>query len=71
MMGGIEEKWNRMRGQLTLRDLALDVTGKMLMALGFGALFAEVIGPRAWYFIIGGIALSVFVKFKYLKQLKP
>ncbi len=70
-MGSMSEAWNRVRGHLTLQDLMLDVTGKMLVALGLGALFGDFVRPRAWYFIIGGVLLSVVAKLKYMKHLKP
>lgn len=69
-MRSMSEVWNRVRGHMTLADLMLDVTGKMLMALGVGALFADVVRPRAWYLIVGGLLLSFAVKAKYAKFLK-
>ena len=61
-------RWNRIKAKVTLTDLALDVSGKILVALGAGALLATSFQPYAWGLIIVGIVLSATVKAKYWKS---
>lgn len=61
-------RWDRLKAELTMRDLALDVTGKMLVALGLGALWASVLRPSVWCLIGAGVLLSAVVKVKYWKR---
>ena len=62
------ERWNRIKTKLTLTDLLLDMSGKMLLTLGLGACLASYLAPYAWGLIIVGFGLSVAVKLKYWKQ---
>ena len=64
----LSDRWNRIRTELTLRDLALDVSGKALVALGFGALLAQYLEPYAAGLILAGLVLSATVKAKYWKR---
>jgi len=68
MSRSFSQRWNRLRSEITLQDLVLDVTGKVLVALGLGAIFAEHIKPYAGVTIFLGLALSVIVKAKYWKR---
>jgi len=67
-MGWLSNRWSRVRSELTLQDLLLDVGGKTLVALGLGALFASVLQPYAWALIGGGLVCSTIVKAKYWKR---
>ena len=51
-----------------MRDLLLDVSGKIMLALGIGALLARYLQPYAWLLLVVGIALSTTVKAKYWKR---
>lgn len=62
------QRWERVKSALTLRDLLLDVSGKMLLALGLGALWASTLRPRAWCLIGSGVLLSAIVKLKHWKR---
>ena len=64
----LTERWNRIRAEFALQDLAVDVMGKVLVGLGLGALFATALVPYAWWLIIGGLGCSVIVKAKYWKR---
>ena len=64
----LSRRWHRIRNELTLRDLLLDVTGKMLMGLGLGVLFAASLKPYAWCLIGTGLLASLLVKAKYWKK---
>ena len=46
----------------------LDVSGKVLLGLGAGAVLARYLKPCAWLLIVMGIALSATVKAKYWKR---
>ena len=61
-------RWEDVKTVLTMRDLVLDVTGKTLVALGCGALWASMIGPYIWCLIGSGVILSAVVKVKYWKR---
>ena len=67
-MGRLEDRWKRLRTQVTLQDLMLDVGGKTLAALGLGALLAPCLGRVAWLLIGLGVSLSLIVKAKYWKR---
>ena len=62
------ERWQRVKADLTLKDLLLDIAGKMLVGVGIGALYADAIRPYSWCFIGSGVILSVLVNTKYVKQ---
>lgn len=62
------ERYNRVIRELTLKDLLVDITGKVLVGLGLGALFAHYLRPYTWWLIIVGLVLSVSVKAKYWKR---
>ena len=62
------ERWSRVRTELTLRDLLLDVSGKVLVGLGLGAWLARYLQSSAWILVIVGIGLSATVKAKYWKR---
>ena len=62
------ERWQRVKADLTLKDVLLDAAGKILIGVGVGALYADAIRPYIWCFIGSGIILSVLVKAKYVKQ---
>ena len=62
------QRWNRIRTELTLQDLLLDVSGKALMALGLGACFAQYLARYACGLVIVGLVLSIMVKAKYWKR---
>ena len=68
MSRSLSDRWNRVRGEFALRDLALDVTGKVLVGLGIGAFLAASLAPHAWLLIIVGLGCSVIVKAKYWKR---
>ena len=61
-------RWDRIKANVTLRDLLVDVTGKLLVALGVGALLASWLAPYAAILILGGLALSALVKAKHWKR---
>ena len=62
------ERSHRVIRELTVRDLLVDITGKVLVGLGLGALFAHALRPYMWALIVVGLALSVSVKAKYWKR---
>jgi len=62
------ERWNRVRTELMLRDLLLDVSGKVLVGLGLGAWLARYLRSSAWILVIVGVGLSATVKAKYWKR---
>ena len=62
------DRWARIRGELTLTDLMLDVSGKMLLGFGLGVWLADAMRPYAWLFMVGGVALSALVKAKHWKR---
>jgi len=64
----LADRWNRIRGTFTLQDLTLDVTGKILVGLGLGALLAEPLRPYTWGLIGIGLGCSAIVKAKYWKK---
>ena len=64
----LSDRWNRLRTELTLNDLLVDVSGKFLLGLGLGALFVRYLQPYAWVLIGVGLGLSVTVKAKYWKR---
>jgi len=51
-----------------LRDLLLDVSGKVLVGLGLGAWLARYLRSSAWILVIVGVGLSATVKAKYWKR---
>ena len=59
------ERWHRIKAEVTLCDLLADVSGKVLVALGLGALLAPALLPFAWVLVLGGLGLSLFIKAKY------
>ena len=61
-------RWNRIKTDVTLQDLGQDVLGKVLVALGLGALFAQALLAYAGVLIAVGLLLSVVVKAKYWKR---
>ncbi len=70
MMTTLTERWNRVRTQLSLGDLALDVSGKMLAAFGLGLLAAAGGCPASsggWLMLVG-VLMSATVKAKYWKS---
>ena len=68
MAPSLTERWNRIRTEFALQDLAVDVVGKVLVGIGIGALLAASLVPYAWWLIIGGLGCSVIVKAKYWKR---
>ena len=62
------QRWQRVRGELTMTDLMLDVSGKVLAAVGFGAIFARHLASCAWGLIGFGLILSATIKAKYWKR---
>jgi F0F1-type ATP synthase assembly protein I len=62
------ERWAKVREELRLGDLCVDVLGKVLVGVGLGALWAQVIQPVAWGLIAVGAVLMVIVKAKYWKR---
>jgi len=68
MARSFSERWNTIRSEFTLQDLALDVTGKMLVGIGIGALLAAHIAPIAWAVIGVGLGCSAIVKAKHWKR---
>ena len=62
------DRWNRIKPELTLADLCLDVSGKFLFGIGLGAFLAPLLKSLAWAFIAVGVALSVAVKAKYWRR---
>ena len=68
MAPSLTERWNRIRTEFALRDLIVDVVGKVLVGLGIGVLLAASLAPYAWVFIVGGLSCSVIVKAKYWKR---
>ena len=64
----LTERWNRIRTEFALRDLVLDVVGKVLVGLGIGVLLAAALAPYAWILVVVGLGCSVFVKAKYWKR---
>lgn len=67
-MPTLNERWERIRPEVTLRDLALDVTGKLLFGIGVGALLASALQPVAWVLVALGLGLSLAVKSKHAKR---
>ena len=65
MSRSLTERWNRLRTELTLKDLSLDLIGKIVAALGIGALWHQYLHEAAWAMIGIGISLSLAVKRKY------
>ena len=65
MSRSLSERWHRLRSDVTLKDLCLDVLGKVTAALGVGALLHQYLHDAAWAMIGIGIALSLTVKRKY------
>ena len=51
-----------------MTDLMLDVSGKVLAAVGFGAIFARHLASCAWGLIGFGLILSATIKAKYWKR---
>ena len=68
MAGSWSERWQRVKAKLTLKDLLLDIAGKMLVGVGIGALCADTLRPYVWCFIGTGVILSAVVKRKYWNQ---
>lgn len=68
MARSLESRWNRIKNEVTLADLSLDVIGKVLVGLGLGALLAERLAPSAWWLVGAGLAMSLVVKAKYWKR---
>ena len=62
------DRWQRIRGDFTLKDLLVDATGKGLVGMGLGVLFADALRPYAWCAIGTGIILSALVKAKHWKR---
>ena len=62
------QRWNRIRTELTFTDVLLDVSGKVLVALGLGTLFAKWLERYALSLIVVGLILSGLVKAKYWKR---
>ena len=65
MSRSLSERWHRLRTELTLKDLLLDILGKVTAALGIGALWHQYLREAAWALIGVGVALSLSVKRKY------
>jgi hypothetical protein len=64
--------WNTKRQTLTLGMLALSMTGKGLVLLAVGALWADALRPWAWPLIAVGIALDLTAKWRWLRrQVRP
>ena len=61
-------RWDRIKAKVTLGDLLVDITGKIVMALGLGVLLAPWLAPYAPVLILAGLVLSALVKAKYWKQ---
>ena len=68
MAPSLTERWNRVRTEFALRDLILDVVGKVLVGLGIGAWLAAALAPYAWMFVVVGLSCSLSVKAKYWKR---
>ena len=62
------QRWNRIKADVTVTDLCVDVSGKILLALGLGAIFARSLAPYASGLIIVGLLLSAAAKAKYWKR---
>ena len=65
MAGSWSERWQRIKAELTLKDLLLDIFGKILFGIGLGALWADAVRPYVWCFIGTGVIISAIVKLKY------
>ena len=61
-------RWDRLKSSVSLKDLMLDILGKVLTAIGLGALLAPYLAGCAWILIGIGVALSLSVKAKYWNQ---
>lgn len=64
----LSARWDRIKDQVTFQDVGKDMLGKVLVALGLGALLARVLAPYAVVLIALGLAFSGVVKFKYWKR---
>ena len=69
-MATLTQRWNRIRTQLTISDLLVDVGGKMLAAFGLGLLAAAGGCPSrsAGWMILLGVLMVATVKAKYWKR---
>ena len=65
MAGSWSDRWRRIRADLALKDLLMDIAGKMLIGVGLGVLWAQTLRPYVWCFIGTGAMMSVLVKLKY------
>ena len=63
----LSARWERIKTSLALGDLMLDVIGKFLVGLGFGALLAQWLASSAWLLIALGVGVSAVIKAKYWK----
>jgi len=68
MARSCSQRWDRIKNVVAFQDLLFDVTGKVLVGLGMGALLAQYLQPYAWGLIVVGLALSVMAKAKYWKR---
>ena len=68
MRKSLTARWNHVRSTFALSDLLLDITGKVLVALGLGVWLAPILQPYVWLLIIAGVVVSLTVKAKYWKQ---
>ena len=68
MAASWSERWQRVKAELTFKDVLWDIAGKMLIGVGIGAVYADTIRPYVSCFIGSGIILSLLVKAKYVKR---
>jgi hypothetical protein len=68
MCGRLSQRWDRVKTELTLNDLVLDASGKILIALGFGALLAERLASYIWCLVGTGLILVLWVKMRHWKK---
>ena len=61
---GWAARWQRVKAELTPRDLLLDGAGKMLIGVGLGAFVAQAVRPYVWCVMGAGVLLSGLVKAK-------
>ncbi len=64
----LPERWNRVRSRFSLTDLAIDMEGKVLAALGIGALIAPAIRDIALALVVVGVGLTLTIKAKHWKR---
>jgi hypothetical protein len=61
----LTERWNRVRGDLTMTDMWVHALGKFVLGIGLGVLLAEPLRGAAWPLMLGGLGVSLIPKLRH------